>query len=97
VKYGLTMNAEQVGEVWGCSSWTVYQMVDAGTCPVAPLHLGRLLKWPSGPVLESVGLHFDPTTGLASARVDDDKASGAGGADLRVLRSNARGAEEVVR
>jgi predicted DNA-binding transcriptional regulator AlpA len=84
VKFGLTMNAEQVGEIWGCSAWTIYQMVGAGRCPVEPLRLGRKLVWPTASVLASVGLHFDPATGLAS--VGDETPPGSPG-DIATLHS----------
>lgn len=55
------MSAEEVAEVWGCSAWTVYQQAKAGTLPVAPLRLGRLLRWPAAAVYASVGLRSDST------------------------------------
>ena len=81
--YGPTMSAEEAAAIWGCSSWTLYGMVRAGTAPVAPLHLGRLLRWPTAAVLASVGLKYDPGTGLARAEVDDAVVGVA--ANLRVL------------
>lgn len=51
-----TLKADQVAEVWGCSTWAVYAMVKEGTCPVAPLKLGRNLRWGTAPVLRSVGI-----------------------------------------
>jgi len=52
-----TMPASKVAELWGCSSWAVYEMVRNGTCPVPPLKLGRKLVWPTAGVLRSVGLN----------------------------------------
>lgn len=54
-----TLGVSEVAGVWGCSPWAVYEMARAGRCPVAPLHLGRKLRWPTLPVLRSVGL--DPS------------------------------------
>jgi predicted DNA-binding transcriptional regulator AlpA len=51
-----TLGAPQVADIWGCSEWAVYAMVKANSCPVAPLRLGRKLRWPTLPVLRSVGL-----------------------------------------
>lgn len=51
-----TLDAAAVAELWGVSTDTVYGMVRSDTCPVAPLHLGRLFRWPTLPVLRSVGL-----------------------------------------
>jgi len=51
-----TLNADEVAQVWGISRWCVYQAHKAGTLPVQPLHLGRLLRWPSIDVYASVGL-----------------------------------------
>jgi len=84
MKLGLTMSAQEAAEVWGCSQWSIYQMVGAGTCPVEPLHLGRKLRWPTAEVLASVGLTYDPATGVAQVRSKDDE-SPAVGANLRAL------------
>jgi predicted DNA-binding transcriptional regulator AlpA len=79
------MNAEQVSEAWGCSAWTVYGMVTAGTCPVEPLRLGRKLRWPTALVLASIGLQFDPATGRAS--VGDETTPGIDPGAVATLRS----------
>ena len=85
------MNAEQVSEAWGCSVWTVYGMVAAGTCPVEPLRLGRKLRWPTALVLASIGLQFDPATGLASVGDETTPGIDPGAiAKLVVLRSDAK-------
>jgi predicted DNA-binding transcriptional regulator AlpA len=51
-----TLSAEEVARVWGISSWCVYQGAKAGTLPVGPLKLGRLLRWSTVEVYRSVGL-----------------------------------------
>jgi predicted DNA-binding transcriptional regulator AlpA len=68
---GPTMTVPQVATVWHCSEWTIYEMVRKGTCPVEPLRLGRLLRFPTESVLASVGLHYDPRTGHASIDLQD--------------------------
>lgn len=51
-----TLDVDQVSDLWGCSAWATYKMVREGTCPVAPLRLGRRLVWPTAAVLRSIGL-----------------------------------------
>jgi len=51
-----TLAAGEVAQVWGISAWSVYQAHKAGTLPVQPLHLGRLLRWSTVDVYASVGV-----------------------------------------
>lgn len=51
-----TLDAQQVAGILGCSVWCLYETVKRGECPVAPLHLGRKLRWPTAAVLHAVGL-----------------------------------------
>lgn len=51
-----TLRAEQVAELLGCSTWSLYEQVKAGTCPVEPIRLGRRLVWPTAKVLALLGL-----------------------------------------
>lgn len=80
-----TLTAEQVAEMWGCSTWAVYAMAKAGECPVAPLKLGRRLVWPTMGVLRSVGLLGDgegPATAAGPSMIvstspdNEDRGSG---------------------
>jgi predicted DNA-binding transcriptional regulator AlpA len=77
VKFDLTMSAKESSTVWSCSEWTVYEMVRNRTCPVEPLHLGRKLRWPTAQVLASVGLLYDPVTGLALVGLGDQVTLGS--------------------
>ena len=52
-----TLDGRQTAELLGCSYWSLLQQVKAGTCPVAPLRLGRALRWPTRAVLKA--LHLD--------------------------------------
>lgn len=54
-----TIDGHQVADLWGCSYWCVLEQVRSETCPVAPLRLGRKLRWPTAKVLASVGLAID--------------------------------------
>jgi hypothetical protein len=56
---GTTLGADQTAAIWDMCKWALYAGARAGTLPVAPLHLGRKLRWPTRPVLESVGIHLD--------------------------------------
>ncbi|MDQ3641493.1 MAG: hypothetical protein M3450_08535 [Actinomycetota bacterium] len=60
-----TIDGHQVAELWGCSYWSVLDQVKAGTCPVAPLRLGRKLRWPTAMVLASVGIEGSGHPSLA--------------------------------
>lgn len=51
-----TLDAEQTAEIFGCSKWSLYELVKRNECPVEPLHLGRKLRWPTAAVLRAVGL-----------------------------------------
>jgi len=81
-----TLNAEEVAQVWGISAWFVYQGHKAGSLPVAPLHLGRLLRWSSIAVYASVGLDVAAAVTSAAAQVrSKDDETPAAGANLRSL------------
>lgn len=40
-----TLTAEEVAQALGVSTWTIYEAVRAGNCPVEPIHVGRRLVW----------------------------------------------------
>ena len=42
--------------MWGCSVDHLWGLARTGSAPVAPLHLGRKLVWPTALVLRSVGI-----------------------------------------
>ncbi len=50
-----TLDGHQAAAILGCSYWCLLEMVKVGTSPVAPLHLGRHLRWATIPVLRAVG------------------------------------------
>ncbi|HLM96764.1 MAG TPA: hypothetical protein VK283_10645 [Acidimicrobiales bacterium] len=54
-----TINAKAVAELFGCSTWALYETVKAGSCPVEPLRVGRKLRWPTALVLRALGLGDD--------------------------------------
>ena len=49
-----TLGAEEVADLYGCSSWSIYK--NKGDLPVAPIRVGRSLRWPTLSVLRSLGL-----------------------------------------
>jgi excisionase family DNA binding protein len=40
-----TMTAKELAEALSVSTWTIYQAVKEGTCPVPPIRCGRRLVW----------------------------------------------------
>ena len=51
-----TLDGRQVAELFGCSYWSLLEQVKDGACPVAPLRLGRKLRWPTAQVLRVLGV-----------------------------------------
>jgi predicted DNA-binding transcriptional regulator AlpA len=49
-----TIGAPEVAELYGYSEWFVYQHADE--LPVPPIRVGRKLRWPTAPVLRSLGI-----------------------------------------
>jgi predicted DNA-binding transcriptional regulator AlpA len=51
-----TLNAAEVSELLGVSSFTLYSTVKDGTCPLPPIKVGRRLIWPRSAVEKLLGL-----------------------------------------
>ena len=49
-----TMNCREVAEVFGVSEWTVKRAVRAGTFPIKPYRIGRLLRWSRAAVMAAL-------------------------------------------
>ena len=49
-----TLGAEELAELYGCARWTILQHKDE--LPVKPIRVGNRLRWPTLPVLRSLGL-----------------------------------------
>ena len=49
-----TYGADEVAELFGYSTGFVDQHAD--DLPVAPIRVGRTLRWPAAPVLRSLGI-----------------------------------------
>ncbi len=70
--------AEQLGELWDCSTWAIYQAARRGDCPVAPIRVGRRLVWPRAQVDALLGLTTENsgtpvvTTGAPSSASSTD-------------------------
>jgi hypothetical protein len=50
-----TVDGQTAAAVLGCSYWCLLELAKRGEAPVAPLHLGRHLRWPTLPLLRAVG------------------------------------------
>jgi predicted DNA-binding transcriptional regulator AlpA len=63
-----TLTAEQIGEIFGLSTYSVYSGARKGDLPVAPIRVGgRLLRWPTASVLRVLGLVDDREHGPGAA------------------------------
>ncbi len=51
-----TLRAEQVAELFDCSTWSVYEAQRRGDFPVPAVRVGRSLRWPTARCLEALGL-----------------------------------------
>jgi hypothetical protein len=49
-----TLGADEMAQLFGYSAWFVYQHADE--MPVAPIRVGRKLRWPTAPVLRVLGI-----------------------------------------
>jgi len=67
-----TLGAEEVAELYGCSTWAVYKNKDE--LPVPPIRVGRCLRWPTLPVLRNLGLV--PEGAVSAAAPEEDKQAG---------------------
>ena len=50
-----TLTAEELAAALGVSTWTVYEAVKRGDCPVEPIRIGRRLLWPRARVEQLLG------------------------------------------
>ncbi|WP_298800155.1 DNA-binding protein [Pseudonocardia sp. 73-21] len=55
-----TLDVGQVANLYGMSTWALYEAVKTGKVPVQPLRVGKKLRWPTALVLRSLGI--DPAT-----------------------------------
>jgi len=51
-----TFNASELAEILGVSTWTIYEAVRRGDCPIPPIRVGRRLLWPRSRVEELLGI-----------------------------------------
>lgn len=65
-----TIDADVMAELLGCSRWTVYDLARRGELPVAPLKMGRRLRWPTLKVLDALGLAHDNAVNESSSMKD---------------------------
>ncbi|WP_433781591.1 hypothetical protein ACQPX6_17590 [Actinomycetospora sp. CA-101289] len=77
-----TLSAAEVAELWGVAKWSIYVNADAGLLPVAPLRVGKSLRWPTMLVLRSLGLDADGDADpLISGQVESGSAQFSEGAE----------------
>jgi predicted DNA-binding transcriptional regulator AlpA len=55
-----TITAEELAGVLGVSTWSVYESVKRGDCPVEPIRVGRRLVWPRACVERLLGVEVAP-------------------------------------
>ena len=54
-----TITAQELAEMLGVSTWSVYESVKTDSCPVPPIRIGRRLVWPRA-AIERL-LQLEPT------------------------------------
>jgi predicted DNA-binding transcriptional regulator AlpA len=54
-----TLRTEQAAALYDCSAWSLYDLVRRDEAPVAPIRLGRSLRWPTQKILASLGIDAD--------------------------------------
>jgi len=54
-----TLSTEEAAGLLGVTPYVLYKQVKAGTAPIEPIRLGRLLKWPTKNLLDLLGLSPD--------------------------------------
>lgn len=50
------LDGRQLAEILDVSYWSVLEMVKAGTCPVEPIRVGRLIRFSTAAVLRALGV-----------------------------------------
>lgn len=57
------LTAEEAAPLWGISVWSLYEASKRGGAPVAPLRIGRSLRWPTAAVLRSIDVNLAEVLG----------------------------------
>ncbi len=52
-----TLHAGELAARLGVSTWTIYESVRRGDCPVRPIRVGKRLVWPRAQVDRLLGLN----------------------------------------
>ncbi len=52
-----TLTSAEAAELLGVSVDHLWELARSGEAPVAPLRLGRILRWPTAPLLALLGLN----------------------------------------
>lgn len=56
----VTYSAQELAELLGVSSHTIYEQVKRGTCPVMPIRIGHRMVWPKHRVDQLLGQGPEP-------------------------------------
>lgn len=54
-----TLDASQTAKLLGVSYWTLLRAVNAGTCPIDAIRVGRSLRFATARVLSVLGVDAD--------------------------------------
>lgn len=55
-----TLDAAQVAELLGVSTWSIYQAVKSGTSPVPAIRIGRRVVFSTAAALRAIGIEPTP-------------------------------------
>ncbi|MGI8631610.1 MAG: helix-turn-helix domain-containing protein [Solirubrobacterales bacterium] len=61
-----TLSTAEAAEILGVGVDCLWALARSGTAPVAPLRLGRRLRWPTAAVLSAVGIEATPVNQCGS-------------------------------
>lgn len=51
-----TLSTKDAAALYGCSTDVLYELAARGEAPVQPLRLGSRLRWPTAPLLATLGI-----------------------------------------
>ncbi len=84
-----TIDTETAARLFGVAAETLRSQIRAGGCPVEPIIVGRILKWPTAAILERLGIDHRPTN--VEIRVVGSPVEGSSVAELIEQADRAAG------
>jgi hypothetical protein len=60
VPFPHTLSTAQAAELLGCAAKTLERAARRGDAPVTPIHVGRLWRWPTRPLLALIHADGEP-------------------------------------